>query len=361
MIKFGGLNEMSFFTGIVEDRFDPSFLGRVRVRIYGVHSDDKQNIATPDLPWSDVLMPNTGSSLSGLGVSPHGLVEGTTVMGFWRDGDDMQAPVIIGTLFGTPGKHYKLDERNEGILRSPDKGFNDPRQESYEGKPDGKDPQHITRGFGLSVKLSDTPVRPSNIKQELDGTGTTVEKGTPKNYPKEEYYDQSDINPAGRGDYDQYPNSMIISHDGAIVKESELYQKKNRDNIYKPVYPYNKVTETESGHVFEVDDSVGAERIHTYHRSGTREEIIADGTKITKIVNDHVEIILKDHKVLIAGSADIELKNGNYNLVTTGSTNITATENCNITAQGDCKVTASGDIDMKGANILLNSVKQEGS
>ena len=65
--------------------------------------------------------------------------------------------------------------------------------------------------------------------------------------------------------------------------------------------------------------------------------------------------------MLIAGSADIELKNGNYNLVTTGSTNITATENCNITAQGDCKVTASGDIDMKGANILLNSVKQEGS
>ena len=62
MIKFGGLNEMSFFTGIVEDRFDPSFLGRVRVRIYGVHSDDKQNIATPDLPRSDVLMPNTGSS-----------------------------------------------------------------------------------------------------------------------------------------------------------------------------------------------------------------------------------------------------------------------------------------------------------
>jgi len=359
MIKFGGLNEMSFFTGVVEDRFDPMFLGRVRVRIYGLHSDDKQDIATPDLPWSDVLMPNTGSSLSGLGVSPHGLVEGTTVMGFFRDGNDMQDPVVIGTLFGTPGKYYKLDDRGEGVLRAPDKGFNDPRREDYEGTPDGKDPQHITRGFGLSIKLSDTPARPKNIDQKLDGTGTIIETQDPTNYPKEEYYDQSDINPAGRGDYSQYPNSMIISHDGTIVKESELYQKKNRDNIYKPVYPYNKVTETESGHVFEVDDSVGAERIHTYHRSGTREEIIADGTKITKIVNDHVEIILKDHKVLIAGSADIELKNGNYNLVTTGSTNITATENVNITAQKDCKVTAEGDIDLKGKRIGLNSTLEE--
>ena len=104
-VEFKGLNHMGFFTGVVEDRFDPAFLGRVRVRIYGLHSDDKQDIATPDLPWSDVLMPNTGSSLSGLGESPHGLVEGTTVMGFFRDGNDMQDPVILGTLFGIPSNN----------------------------------------------------------------------------------------------------------------------------------------------------------------------------------------------------------------------------------------------------------------
>ena len=356
-VEFKGLNHMGFFTGVVEDRFDPAFIGRVRVRIYGLHSDDKQDIATPDLPWSDVLMPNTGSSLSGLGESPHGLVEGTTVMGFFRDGNDMQDPVILGTLFGIPSKYYKKDSEGKPLLRDPTKGFNDPRAEEY-STPDTAEPKHITRGFGLSIKLSDTPTKPKSIDQKVDGSGTIVEKGTPVNYPKEEYYVQPDINPAGRNDYKQYPNSMIISHDGAIVKESELYQKKNRDNIYKPVYPYNKVTETESGHVFEVDDSVGAERIHTYHRSGTREEIIADGTKITKVGNDHVEIILKDHKVLIAGSADIELKNGNYNLVTTGNTNITATGAVNINAQEDCTVVAKGDLDLKGKNILLNSVKQ---
>ena len=32
-VEFKGLNHMGFFTGVVEDRFDPAFLGRVRVRI----------------------------------------------------------------------------------------------------------------------------------------------------------------------------------------------------------------------------------------------------------------------------------------------------------------------------------------
>jgi hypothetical protein len=84
MIGFTGLSS-NFYTGVVEDRHDPLYLGRVRVRVYGLHTDDKLLIPTPDLPWSDILMPTTSPSLSGLGLSPHGLVEGSTVMGFFRD------------------------------------------------------------------------------------------------------------------------------------------------------------------------------------------------------------------------------------------------------------------------------------
>lgn len=40
-----------YFYGIVEDRHDPLMIGRVRVRVHGVHTDDKLAIATPDLPW----------------------------------------------------------------------------------------------------------------------------------------------------------------------------------------------------------------------------------------------------------------------------------------------------------------------
>ena len=49
MTKFTGL-QSNFYTGVVEDRNDPLQVGRVRVRIYGLHTDDKTLIATPDLP-----------------------------------------------------------------------------------------------------------------------------------------------------------------------------------------------------------------------------------------------------------------------------------------------------------------------
>ena len=107
MIEYQGKTGLIWFTGIIEDRNDPLFLNRVRVRIHGAHSYDKQKIATPDLPWSDVMMPTTSPSLSGLGSTTHGLVEGSTVMGFWRDGLGMQDPVIMGSFIGQPDKYSR--------------------------------------------------------------------------------------------------------------------------------------------------------------------------------------------------------------------------------------------------------------
>ena len=114
MSKFTGLGS-NFYTGVVEDRHDPLYLGRVRVRVYGLHTDDKSLIPTPDLPWSDVLMPVTNSALSGLGLSPHGLVEGSTVMGFFRDEEDMQDFVVMGSLFGRPSDFYKIPNSQKAI------------------------------------------------------------------------------------------------------------------------------------------------------------------------------------------------------------------------------------------------------
>ena len=43
--------------------------------------------------------------------------------------------------------------------------------------------------------------------------------------------------------------------------------------INKAKYPYNHVHQSESGHLIEVDDTPGFERLHRYHRTGTFEEI----------------------------------------------------------------------------------------
>ena len=83
---------MDMWTGVVEDRQDPLMLGRCRVRVFGPHTKSKQDIPTNDLPWAVPVMPLTSASISGVGDSPVGPVEGTHVVGFWRDGASQQLP-----------------------------------------------------------------------------------------------------------------------------------------------------------------------------------------------------------------------------------------------------------------------------
>ena len=102
MQNFMGMDGFIWFTGVVEDRKDPSKLGRVRVRCVGHHTDDKERIPTADLPWAHIMHPVTDPSMNGMGTTPTFMVEGTWVVGFFMDAEDKQQPVIIGTLPGVP-------------------------------------------------------------------------------------------------------------------------------------------------------------------------------------------------------------------------------------------------------------------
>ena len=75
MSYFG--DTFKWFIGVVEDRNDPSELGRVKVRCHGLHTDDKNLIPTNDLPWAQVMMPATSGSVGGVGESPTGIVQGS--------------------------------------------------------------------------------------------------------------------------------------------------------------------------------------------------------------------------------------------------------------------------------------------
>ena len=91
----GGFN---WFTGVVEDRFDPEEMNRVKVRCFGYHTENKNELDTDNLPWATVMMPTTASGTSGIGDTPHGLMEGSWVVGFFRDGPSAQDPIIMGTI-----------------------------------------------------------------------------------------------------------------------------------------------------------------------------------------------------------------------------------------------------------------------
>ena len=88
----------TWFTAVVEDVSDPTNSGRVRVRCLGFHNDDKAELPTEDLPWATCLLPVTSASTSGVGTSATGLVPGSWVFGFFRDGAEMQDPVILSTI-----------------------------------------------------------------------------------------------------------------------------------------------------------------------------------------------------------------------------------------------------------------------
>ena len=92
-----GKDGFVWFVGVVEDRNDPKKVGRVRVRCLGYHTKDKVKLPTDDLPWAHVMNPITSATVSGVGQTPLGVVEGHG-LGFLqmaRQHNNM----IMGTLF----------------------------------------------------------------------------------------------------------------------------------------------------------------------------------------------------------------------------------------------------------------------
>ena len=83
-----------WFTGKVISNNDPLKLGRVQLRIFGMHSDDIEELPTADLPWAQTL--NTaGGGVSGLGHFSATL-PGAFVFGIFLDGRHAQIPMVMG-------------------------------------------------------------------------------------------------------------------------------------------------------------------------------------------------------------------------------------------------------------------------
>lgn len=69
-------------------------------------------------------------------------------------------------------------------------------------------------------------------------------------------------------------------------------------------YPFNKVFESERGHVIEIDDTPGAERIHIYHNAGHYTEMVP-GLRTDKVNGDHIEISMQARYIKVRGDMAI--------------------------------------------------------
>lgn len=86
-----------WFIGTVSSTADPLQLGRVQVRIIGVHSPRMEDIPSMKLPWANVLTPSTEGGVSGIGKMPQ-LQRGAKVVGFFLDGKQSQQPFVLGSF-----------------------------------------------------------------------------------------------------------------------------------------------------------------------------------------------------------------------------------------------------------------------
>lgn len=107
-----------FFVGVVESRQDPLKLGRMQVRVFGVHTESLVDIPTASLPWAIPLMPATSASLSGIGHSGAQYIEGTLVFVFFQDGESRQQPIIMGSAHGIPLNQSPFGENGSTIVDS---------------------------------------------------------------------------------------------------------------------------------------------------------------------------------------------------------------------------------------------------
>ena len=290
------IKDLQLFFGVVERLDDPLQQGRAGVRIFGIHTANKSMIPTDKLLWAKILIPAIYPSISGIGASPVGLVNGATVAGFFTD-TDYQEPWIAFTFHGV------------GVPELPNtqSGFSD---------PDGVYP--------LEANVSD--VNRLAINNEIDKTIVAIKN-----------------------------ESRVID-----IPTSNDNTWSEPESPYSAQYPFNMVTESRSGHINEVDDTPENERLHEYHRSGTYTEIDNKGDKVTKVVGDDYEITIGNKNVLVKGEINITVEgnanlyvqgnvnqkiDGDIESVVKGNKTETVEQNYTLNVIGDSVTNIDGSLD----------------
>lgn len=282
-----------FWFGIVENIIDPEKLGRVQCRIFGVHDSNKITLPTEDLPWALVNKSTDNASVSGIGETPHGIVNGSLCLIIFTDPISKQQPIVLGTILGIPNEIIENNiylNNNRKYKSENDKGFVDPD----------------------------------------------------KVYPK--YFNESDVNRLARNE--NIEQTIVKDKKDNIIKNINIANNEQTwsepETQYNAQYPYNHVLETTSGHVFEYDDTPNNERIHQYHKSGSFYEIYPDGQKVEKIVKDNYQLILNDDYIYIKGNTNVYIGN-NANIYVKGNCINEIKGNCENYIEKDCENQILGD------------------
>ena len=341
---FQGKDGFIWWHGVVEDRKDPLMIGRCRVRILGWHTADKAELPTRNLPWAQAIMPITSASQTNAGEAPVGPVEGTWVMGFYRDGELAQEPVMIGTMHGIPADFAKQNT-----------GFNDSRLDVKDGDRHTITEQGGAKSGGGTISLMGWPYPPKKLEFK-DGKEVTITEYTneqrqaltgkslyprQKNEPTTSRYARGEADESAKTETEgifasknkNLTKSRILSEfiptanltknvpnmtaaPYAKLIDTQLFTIEAKTELNQPpspyaaVYPFNHVYESESGHLIEVDDTPTKERLHWYHRSGTFTEFHPKGIRTDNTTGHRYNMVTGNQESIIGGTEKKVVSNG---------------------------------------------------
>jgi hypothetical protein len=233
----------------------------------------------------------------------------------------------------------------------------------------------VGQAKALMVKLQGEPTKPQPVplgEKRPDGTisnGTDVDpnKGFQDpngKYPK--YKNEQDTNRLAYGN--NLGRTIVIEKEAARKTDVRIANGGTWDQSpvpYNAVYPYNKVTQTESGHIMEWDDTPEAERINIHHKSGTFTETDANGTQVNRIVGDGFEIMERNGFVYVKGAYNVtvdgafNLRTDNvFNLEVSGAANINIYNNATVNVSGNADMAVGGTFNLRANKINMQSEGQ---
>ena len=292
----GGFRNLLWYVGVVEDRHDATNDGRVKVRAFGIHTEDKQAMPTADLPWAIVL----DGSYGGVQKIPD---VGDWVFGFFMDGDDAQHPMVMGRV---PGVSLQLP---------PESGA--PQEANYmpvESLPKyGKPPLHRHLG-GEDAQVGQGPIQAAAVKNGIESAI----------------------------DGESWSEPPIISPEKNI--DNTIYTSKNDNN-------YVVLSDSREG---------DGTYILISHASGSAVQIDSHGTILVKSFGDtynssegftmnRTEL---DSHTNIGGDWAVRVERGSGKIWINGDLDIEC-ENFNVTARGSANINAAAGTNISGGKVGL--------
>lgn len=345
-----GANGFVWWFGVVENRIDPLELGRCKVRCFGWHTEDVNQISTEDLPWAHPIVPYGVKN-----VQPP--TEGTMVFGFFADGKEGQYPIIMGVVPGIPEEIRQINAGFTDPLSAAQKqsaGF--PRKLDNEKTKLGKDTKGINR-------VEEAPSRYPKYLNEP----TTSRLARPVRGEKDGKFDGVTSESIAGTTIDLQRKSRVTGIPTAAGNQwDEAYP------TYAAKFPYNNVTETESGHAFELDDTHDHERVQLSHRTGSTLEFANTGATKIKSTSSRQDITMGDQRTYVNGNkyetidgdyylnvgGKLVIKAGSIEIVSGSSTQITAPQSVAVTG-GQAATLTAPSVGVNGVMTSVSGVKTE--